>query len=712
MHFKSIRPYIVALAGTCLLFVVAALLIYATITASHTQNTVETRTQALLEEAIDERLVALGQAQAGQIQRQLDMPMAVASMLAKTSELMGKADAKGDPILAMSRDELSQLIAETLADYPELDAAYIGWEPNAFDIDADHIERESDGYFANGRFTPWWYRTEEGEVEVDMLDDINSDEIIALGVRANEYYECPKQTLRPCIIDPVPLEFDDDAFESATSFNVPIIVEGEFRGVAGADLGTAFIQQSLVKANNALYEGAGSMALIAPLGGLVGYTPDDKRLGTLAADVLNKDVAEHLKSLTGNKPTTHWDTQAGQVELYLPFEIANSGVYWTLLVQLPEAVVLADLQLLKSDLRSQSTNSIIGMLLVGLLVAAAGLIALWFMGSSIARPLRRLADRMRDIASGEGDLTQRLPVKGRNETAELATQFNAFADKINDVLLDVRDSSESVRTAATEIAMGGQDLSGRTETAASNIQETSASMEQLTSTVEHTAQSSRQANKLSESASEVATRGGEVVSQVVQTMDEIDASSKQIAEIVTVMDGIAFQTNLLALNASVEAARAGEQGRGFAVVASEVRQLAGRSADAAQQIKELIDNSSNKTRAGAEQVRLAGTTMDEIVTSVARVTDVLGEISAATNEQSQGIGQVNEAVTELDRMTQENAAMVEESTTAAGQLQEQSQRLAQIVGAFTLAARNDDKTLLTPPPAARKTTEHQESELA
>ncbi|QEA38457.1 hypothetical protein FGL86_04760 [Pistricoccus aurantiacus] len=292
--------------------------------------------------------------------------------------------------------------------------------------------------------------------------------------------------------------------------------------------------------------------------------------------------------------------------------------------------------------------------------------------------------------SGDGDLAQRLPVKGRNETAELATQFNAFADKINDVLLDVRESSEYVRVAASEIAMGGQDLSGRTETAASNIQETSASMEQLTSTVEHTAQSSRQANQLAESASDVASRGGEAVSRVVQTMDEIETSSKQIAEIVTVMDSIAFQTNLLALNASVEAARAGEQGRGFAVVAGEVRQLASRSADAARQIKQLIDTSSDKTRAGAELVRNAGATMDEIVASVARVTDVLGEISAATNEQSQGIGQVNEAVAELDRMTQQNAAMVEESTNAAAHLQEQSQRLAQIVGGFTLAARRDE----------------------
>nr|WP_299245919.1 methyl-accepting chemotaxis protein [uncultured Halomonas sp.] len=712
MHFKSIRSFIVALAGACLLFVVAALLVYAIFTASQTQHTVETRTQTLLTEAIDERLTALGQAQAGQIQRRLDIPMTVASMLAKTNELMGETGPNGTPQLWMNRDELSNLIAETLREHPQLDALYIGWEPNAFDVDQFFTGREMDGYFANGRFAPWWYRTEEGTIEVDMLDDINSDKMLGMGIRENEYYECPKQTLGPCIIDPVPLEFDDDAFESAISFNVPVMVDGEFRGVAGADLATDFVQQSLIEANSALYDGAGSMALIAPLGGLVGYTLDEKRLGAPATEVLDAEVVEHLAELKNNQPMTRWDAEAGRVALYLPFEIANAGVYWTLLVQLPDAVVMADLQAFKGDLRSQSTNSIVGMLLVGLLVGAAGLVALWFVGTSIARPLRQLADRMRDIASGNGDLTQRLPVKGRNETAELATQFNAFADTINDVLLDVRESSDSVRTAAMEIAAGGQDLSGRTETAASNIQETSASMEQLTSTVEHTAQSSRQANQLSESASEVATRGGQVVSQVVETMDDINASSKQIAEIVTVMDGIAFQTNLLALNASVEAARAGEQGRGFAVVASEVRQLAGRSADAAQQIKTLIDTSSTKTRAGAELVRNAGATMDEIVASVARVTDVLGEISAATNEQSQGIGQVNQAVAELDRMTQENAAMVEESTTAAGHLQEQSQRLAQIVGAFTLAARRGDKAPLALSSSDQETAEYQESEWA
>jgi methyl-accepting chemotaxis protein len=280
--------------------------------------------------------------------------------------------------------------------------------------------------------------------------------------------------------------------------------------------------------------------------------------------------------------------------------------------------------------------------------------------------------------------------------AQIAAAFNRFVGKMEAVMVTIRQSSESVRIAATEISTGGQDLSRRTENAASSLQETSASMEEITSTVEHTAESSRQANGLAESASEVARRGGEAVGKVVDTMQGIRDSSAQISEIVNVMDGIAFQTNLLALNASVEAARAGEQGRGFAVVAGEVRQLASRSAEAAKQIKGLIDTSSARTEEGAAQVRAAGETMEEIVASVTRVTDVLGEITAATGEQSDGIGQVNVAVSELDRMTQQNAALVEESTTAAEQLKDQADQLTEAVAGFTLSeqALADDRRVM------------------
>ncbi|HNJ83776.1 MAG TPA: methyl-accepting chemotaxis protein [Piscinibacter sp.] len=258
--------------------------------------------------------------------------------------------------------------------------------------------------------------------------------------------------------------------------------------------------------------------------------------------------------------------------------------------------------------------------------------------------------------------------------------------RVQQTLLQVRASAGNVNTASDEIATGNHDLSARTEQAASSIQETASAMEQLTATVRNSADSARQANQLAASAAEVAQRGGAVVSQVVSTMDEINHSSKKISDIIGTIDGIAFQTNILALNAAVEAARAGEQGRGFAVVASEVRSLAQRSAEAAREIKGLIVASVERVEAGSKLVADAGQTMDEIVGSVKRVSDVIGEISTASGEQSDGIGQVGVAITQLDQMTQQNAALVEESTAAAESLRQQAQRLNEALAGFRLAA--------------------------
>jgi methyl-accepting chemotaxis protein len=302
---------------------------------------------------------------------------------------------------------------------------------------------------------------------------------------------------------------------------------------------------------------------------------------------------------------------------------------------------------------------------------------------SVAQPLNEAVSTARVIASN--DLSQPLESSRRDELGDLLRALSSMQGSLRNVIGQVRNATDSISTASSEIAAGNQDLSARTEQTASNLQQTASSMEELTTTVKHSADSARQANQLAASAAEVAQRGGSVVSQVVTTMDEINASSKKIADIIGVIDGIAFQTNILALNAAVEAARAGEQGRGFAVVASEVRSLASRSADAAKEIKGLIGASVDKVEAGSRLVADAGSTMREIVSSVQRVTDIIGEITAASTEQSDGIGQVNTAVTQLDQMTQQNAALVEESAAAAESLKSQAAQLAHVVSAFRLA---------------------------
>ena len=300
--------------------------------------------------------------------------------------------------------------------------------------------------------------------------------------------------------------------------------------------------------------------------------------------------------------------------------------------------------------------------------------------ASICKPIeqaRQLAERI-----ATGDLSRSVSDAGQDEAAGLLKALNAMQVSLHDIVGQVRESAESIQVASAEVASGNIDLSQRTELAASHLQQTAGSIEQLTGSVRQSADAAAQANQLAASASAVARRGGAVVSQVVSTMDEINTSSKRIADIIGMIDGIAFQTNILALNAAVEAARAGEQGRGFAVVASEVRSLAQRSAEAAREIKTLIGTSVAKVETGARLVQDAGSTMSEIVTSVQRVTEVIGEITAAAAEQSTGIGQVNGAVSTLDQMTQQNAALVEESAAAAESLKDQAGRLNTVVARF------------------------------
>ncbi len=322
-------------------------------------------------------------------------------------------------------------------------------------------------------------------------------------------------------------------------------------------------------------------------------------------------------------------------------------------------------------------------LVLMLLVCGAGLLGGVLFGRTITRPIGRAVEVARGVAAG--DLSLPVETEGKDEIGQLLNALQEMQHSLSTAVSSVRQNSESVATASAQIAQGNNDLSQRTEQQASALQETAASMEQLGSTVKQNADNARQANQLAQGASTVAIQGGDVVSQVVETMKGINDSSKKIADIISVIDGIAFQTNILALNAAVEAARAGEQGRGFAVVASEVRSLAQRSAAAAKEIKSLIGVSVERVEQGTALVDQAGATMTEIVASIQRVTDIMGEISVASNEQSTGVAQVGEAVSQMDQVTQQNAALVEESAAAAESLKGQAQQLVQAVAVFKLA---------------------------
>lgn len=337
-------------------------------------------------------------------------------------------------------------------------------------------------------------------------------------------------------------------------------------------------------------------------------------------------------------------------------------------------------------------GAVVLILIVGILVGAAVLIR------SIRLPLAQANELAAHIA--QGDLSAHIDVTRGDEFGDLMKSLAAMNESLARMVQQVRQSTDSIATASSEIATGNQDLSIRTEQTSSNLQSTASAMDELTTTVQQSADNARQASALAASASTVAEKGGSVVQQVVSTMEEINTSSKKISDIISVIDGIAFQTNILALNAAVEAARAGEQGRGFAVVASEVRSLAQRSAEAAKEIKGLIGTSVAKVESGTKLVTDAGSTMSDIVQSVRRVADVIGEITAASVEQSSGIADVNQSISNLDQMTQQNAALVEQSAAAAQSMREQADQLAQAVAVFKINAmlRQNPAKDITPRP--------------
>ncbi|MDP1936333.1 MAG: methyl-accepting chemotaxis protein [Hylemonella sp.] len=330
-------------------------------------------------------------------------------------------------------------------------------------------------------------------------------------------------------------------------------------------------------------------------------------------------------------------------------------------------------------LQNQVMYGNLGALLVTIIL---GLVIARTLSQFIARGVRHAADVAGKVA--QGDLSSHITIPGRDEIGQLLSSLHDMQSGLAQVVARVRGGAESVATASAEIAQGDLNLSARTESQASALEETAASMEELGSTVRQNADNAKQANQLAQSASTVAVQGGEVVAQVVDTMKGINDSSRKINDIISVIDGIAFQTNILALNAAVEAARAGEQGRGFAVVASEVRSLAGRSAEAAKEIKTLITDSVQRVEQGTALVDQAGTTMSEVVSSIRRVTDIMGEISSASSEQSAGVAQIAEAVTQMDQTTQQNAALVEEIAAAASSLKNQAEDLVNTVAVFRL----------------------------
>lgn len=438
-----------------------------------------------------------------------------------------------------------------------------------------------------------------------------------------------------------------------------------------SDVGEMQKEEARIKAVNALYvEARGKLMAL-------GLTDAEKKI---VAEIsrLDGEIAVPFKEAVGQALAFNSEGAAKLISSRIDPLNQQMVVEMGKLVELQQA---AEKEVLKRSVADDNTLMIL-LLTLGVVAIAIGGIFAWRITRSITVPLNQAVAVARRVATG--DLTSQINERSKDEVGQLFDALRQMNSSLAEIAGNVRAGTETIGSASQEIASGNADLSARTESQASSLEETASSMEELTSTVRQNAENARQANQLVISASEYATKGGQVVGQVVDTMGSIKESSRKVVDIIGVIDGIAFQTNILALNAAVEAARAGEQGRGFAVVAAEVRNLAQRSAGAAKEIKALISDSVEKVDAGSKLVDEAGKTMDEIVTSVKHVADIMSEITAASAEQSNGIEQVNQAIAQMDEMTQQNSALVEQAAAAAESMQEQAEMLAQAVAVFKL----------------------------
>jgi methyl-accepting chemotaxis protein len=556
--------------------------------------------------------------------------------------------------LALSRPQVSTMVKATLLRAEDMVGASVTWEPNALDGKDAEFAGKLPEFDASGRFMPYFTRGENGGVNVEP----------AQMVGANPVYEFPRASGQPFFSEPYVYPVNGKPLLMA-SIAVPVMVKGQFRGIAIGDFVLSRLSEIL--ASMQVMEG-GTLALISN-GGVYASHPDLARNGTKVDD-MPAAALDHLRRGAFYEYTDSGDT----VHLLAPLLLYKGAAPWAVRLSFPHSVALAPARaLIKTTM------------LVAVLCALAAAAVLIMVLNRLMRPLHVLGRAVHALGGGDADLTQRLAVRGNDELSTIAQGFNSFIARIHNVLVEVRGSSECVAVAGSEIRQGNVDLSVRTEQQAVTLEQSAASMEELESTVCQTADNARDAKQLADTAAAVAGRAGAVITKVIETMASIKSSSLQVADIVGVIDGIAFQTNILALNAAVEAARAGEQGRGFAVVASEVRNLAQRSALAAREIKTLIQRSVQEVGTGSTLVDSAGQTMREVVSSVARVTETITAISSATEEQRIGITQISKAVGDMDSTTQQNAAMVEQAAAASDALEQQAVQLVRLVGQFKLS---------------------------